>query len=116
MTADTPPTVTTPFGSHVARQVRCFGHRPGYRQDVRVPGGGNEAQPEPLQIVEGVVQRMDLQLAAIAGTRVDLADGQAAAQALARDLVQVRAEGFEFCVHHRRGFGERAAKALEEVS
>ena len=81
-----------------------------------MPWGGKETQPEPLQVVEGVVQRTDLLLAAIAGTRVDLADGQAAAQALARDLVRVRGEGFQFCVHRRRGFGERAAKALEEVS
>ncbi len=39
---------------------------------------GDEAQAEPLEIVEGVAERMDLQLAAVARAGIDLADREAA--------------------------------------
>ena len=49
---------------------------------------GHEFQPEPLEIVEGVVERMDLELAAIARAGVDLADGEAAAELPPRRAVE----------------------------
>ena len=35
---------------------------------------GDETQAEPFEIVEGIVERVDLQLAAIAGAGIDRAD------------------------------------------
>ena len=49
---------------------------------------GHEADAEALQIVDGVVQRMDLELAAVARAGVDLADGERAAEAAAGRLVE----------------------------
>ena len=42
---------------------------------------GDETQAEPLEIVEGVVERVDLELAAIAGAGIDLADGESCGRA-----------------------------------
>ena len=53
-------------------------------QHIGVPGRRDEMQPESLQVIEGVVQRMDLKLATIAGASVDLPDREAAAEPLAR--------------------------------
>jgi len=41
---------------------------------------GDEAQAKSFDVVIGVVERMDLELASIAGAGVDLADRQAAAE------------------------------------
>ena len=41
---------------------------------------GDEAQAEALEVVEGVVERVDLELAAVAGAGVDLADRETAAE------------------------------------
>ena len=47
----------------------------------------DEPEAEPLDIVEGVIERVDLELAGVAGAGVDLPDRQAAAQpALAAPL------------------------------
>ena len=50
---------------------------------------GDEAQAEALEIVEGVVQRVDLELAAIAGPGIDLADGEAAAKLPPRGAIEI---------------------------
>src|SRR6476659_7358823 len=50
---------------------------------------GDEAQAEALEIVKGVVQRMDLELAGIAGPGIDLADGEAAAKLLPRHTAEI---------------------------
>ena len=50
---------------------------------------GDEAQAEALEIVEGVVERVDLELAAIAGAGIDLADGEAAAELRARHAAEI---------------------------
>ena len=58
---------------------------------------GDEAQAEALQVVERIVQRMDFQLAAVAGAGIDLADRQAAAEPALRRAVKlarrVRSDG-----------------------
>ena len=56
-------------------------------QHVGMPWRGDEAQAEAFEIVERVVQRMDLQLAAVAGAGIDFADRQAAAEPPARGAV-----------------------------
>ena len=50
---------------------------------------GDEFQPEPLEIVEGVVQRVDFQLAAIARSGINLADGEAAAEPALRGTIEI---------------------------
>ena len=52
----------------------------------------DEAQAEPFEIVEGVAERLDLELAAVAGTGIDLADGEAATELAARRATEAMAE------------------------
>ena len=51
-------------------------------------GRGDEAQAEALQIVEGIAEGVDLELAAIAGAGIDLTDRQRAAEPAARGTVE----------------------------
>ena len=103
--ADTPPTHGVAAGEHAAvdgavadrdhpfrigrrvvgalqRLAHVLGHRPGDQQHVGMARRGDEAQAEALEVVEGVVERVDLQLAAVAGAGVDLADRERAAEPL----------------------------------
>ena len=65
-------------------------------------GRGHEADAEALDVVEGVVERVDLELAAVAGTRVDLADAETAAEPARDDAAKLAARGFEAVAGHRR--------------
>ena len=56
---------------HVAR------HRPGDQQHVGVARAGDEPDAQPLEVVVRVVERVDLELAAVARAGVDLADRRA---------------------------------------
>ena len=49
---------------------------------------GDEAQPETLEVVKRVVERVDFELAAVAGAGVDLADGKAASKAAMRGAIE----------------------------
>ena len=49
---------------------------------------GGELDAEALDVIDGVVERMDFQLAAVAGAGIDLADGDRAAEQPARALLQ----------------------------
>ena len=53
---------------------------------------GDEAQAEALEIVEGIVERMDFQLAAVAGAGIDLADREAAAEPAPRGAIDAAGE------------------------
>jgi hypothetical protein len=53
---------------------------------------GDDMESEPLQVVKGVAQGVDLQLAAVAGTGVHLADRQAAPEPSARGPIHLRAQ------------------------
>ena len=44
-----------------------------------MPGAGHEANAQAFDVVVGVVERVDLEFAAVAGARVDRADAQGAA-------------------------------------
>jgi hypothetical protein len=71
---------------------------------------GDEAQPEALEIVEGVVERVNFKLAAVAGAGVDFADGEAAAKSAPRGAIKTCREfGKRRVVGSRRLFGQRAA-------
>jgi hypothetical protein len=73
-------------------------------------------RPEALEIVEGVVEGMDLELAAIARAGIDRADRKAAAEPAARRAGDALGELGERCVVlGGRRFGERAPpQALEQ--
>jgi hypothetical protein len=47
-------------------------------QQVRVPGTRDETNAQPLDVVEGIVERMKLELAAVAGAGVDMTYAQRA--------------------------------------
>ena len=65
---------------------------PVTEQHVGMAGRGDEAQAEAFEIVEGIVQRVDLELAAVARAGIDLADRQAAAEPPARRAIDARGE------------------------
>ena len=80
---------------------------------------GDEMQPEALEIVEGVVQRVDFQLAAVAGARHRPRGSKASGRAACGDASSKR--GGELrkrrVVGLRRRLGERPADdAFEEGS
>jgi hypothetical protein len=60
--------------------AHVLGHRSGHEQHVGMARRGDEADAETLEVVERVAQRMDLELAAVAGAGVDLADRERAAE------------------------------------
>jgi len=62
------------------------GDRPGDGQHVGVARRCDETQAEAFEIVERVAERMQLELAAVAGAGIDMADGERAPErARARD-------------------------------
>ena len=82
---------------------------PGDQQHVGVARRGDEAQAEALQIVEGIGERVDLQLAAVAGAGVDLADRRGCGPELgARGAVDLRRQ--------RGELGDRRPRAARSVS
>src|SRR5262249_28487897 len=87
------------------------GDRAGDQQHVGVARRGHETQPESLEIVERVVERMDLELATVARPGIDLANREAATQALPRGTSHAGRElderGF---ILARRRFRQRTAK------
>ena len=69
------------------RLAHVLGDRTGHQQHVGMARRSDEAQAEALEIVEGVLQRVDLQLAAVARAGIDLADRERAAEpALGRKI------------------------------
>ena len=95
---------------HVARD------RSGDEQHVRMSGRGDEAQAEPFEVVIDVAERVYLQLAAVARSGVDRANGQAAAENPSRRSLELRSE---FRRHFRIVRGarlrqRRSHEALEE--
>ena len=59
---------------HVARD------RAGDQQQVRVPGRGDEVDAEALDVVDGTREAADLELAAVAGSGIDLPDRERPAE------------------------------------
>ena len=91
------------------RLAHVLGDRAGHQQHVGMARRGDEAQAEALEIVEGVVERVDLELAAVAGAGIDLADREAAAEPPPRgaidDLPQARPSAASS--RRRRRLGQR---------
>jgi hypothetical protein len=63
-------------------------YRAGHQQHVGKAGGGCEVDAEPFAVVECVVHGVDLQLAAVARSRIHLADGQAPVKGLPDPFLQ----------------------------
>jgi hypothetical protein len=53
---------------------------------------GNEVEAEPLQIVIGIVQRVDFQFAAVAGTGIHFSNRQTTAESSPRRSIDLRAQ------------------------
>ena len=72
---------------------------------------GDKPQAEPLDVVVGVVERVNFQLASVAGSGVDLADRKAPAEpspcGLSERSCKLRNGGI---IGQRRPLGERLAK------
>jgi len=76
---------------------------------------GDKSQAEALEVVEGVVERVDLKLAAVAGPGIDRADRQAAAEPAPRDAVERGSElGNARILRNRRGLGQGTAEETFE--
>src|SRR6185503_21323216 len=58
------------------RRLHVTRDRPGDQQQVRVPRARDEADAETLDVVHGIAQRMDFQLASIARPGVDVPDAE----------------------------------------
>ena len=70
------------------RLAHVPGHGAGDEKHIGVARGGNELKPEALDIVDGIAQRVDFKLAAVARAGIDLADGKRAPKLAARSLAQ----------------------------
>jgi len=58
------------------RLAHILGYGAGYHQHIGMAWRSNKAQAKALEIVKRIIERMDFQLATIAGTGIDLANGQ----------------------------------------
>ena len=78
---------------------------------------GDEAKAEPLDVVEGVAERVDLEFAGVARARVDVPDREAAPERRAAAAFTVRGEGRELGIVGRRGAASVSGgqEALESV-
>ena len=95
------------------RLAHVLGDRARHQQHVGMARRGDEFQPEALEIVEGVVQRVDLELAAIARAGVDLADGEAAAKPALRRAIEIGGKlGEPGNVGRGRRLGHRPAQQI----
>jgi hypothetical protein len=90
------------------RLAHVLGHRAGDEQDVGMARRGDETDAEALEVVEGVIEGVDLQLATIAGAGIDLSDRETAAEPPARGTVECRCQlGDRAVVRHRWAFTQR---------
>ena len=66
------------------RAFECLAHVPGdgacHEQHVRVAWRRHETQAETLEIIKGIVQRMDLEFASVARAGINFPNREAAAQ------------------------------------
>ena len=62
--------------------LHVLGNRTGDQQQVRMAGARHEPDPHALDVVVGIVKRVDFQLAAVAGAGVHMADAKRATERL----------------------------------
>jgi len=107
------------IGSRVVGALKRLAHIAGYRprdhEYVGVTRGRDKSQAEAFEIIEGVVERVDFELAAVARAGVDLPNRETAAQPSACRVLHSRAERRQRCVvSGRRLFREREAQKIFE--
>src|SRR4029077_14442180 len=61
-------------------QLHVLRHWSRDEQQVRVPRTCDESNAERFEVVEGIVERMDLKFATVAGTSIDMTDTERAAE------------------------------------
>ena len=69
--------------------LHVTGDRTCDEQHVREPRRGGKMDTEPLAVVKGIVDRMDLELASVARAGIDLADRKTSPEAPLNDLLQL---------------------------
>jgi hypothetical protein len=98
-----PPSRAVSYGHHPLRvgrrQVGALerfahvrGDRTGHQQHIGMARRGDEAQAESLEVIEHVAERVDLELAPVAGPRIDLADRERSPEPPARGLIHARGQ------------------------
>ena len=85
--------------------LHVFRHGARDQQQVGVPGAGDEADAEPFEVVEGIVERVDLELAAVAGAGVDVTDAERTAEHGTNAILQAVANA-QALIRLRRRFGD----------
>jgi hypothetical protein len=91
-------------------------HWTRHKQHIGMARGCDKANPEPLEIVQDVVESVYLELAAIAGARIYLANGKRSPQPPAGRAVNLRRQfGHRSIVSERGRFGKRSVhQALQQ--
>ena len=84
-----------------------FRDRTRDQQQIGMPGTCDKPNTEPFEVVEGIVESLDLELATIAGARVDVADAQRTAEH-GTNLVLQAVEKAQTFIRLRCGFGDDA--------
>ena len=98
------------------RLAHVLGHGTGHHQHIGMARRGDEAQAEALDVVIGVVERVDFELASVARAGVDLADRETSPEPPPRGAAD---GGCEFAqrgiVRRRRLLGQwQAEQALKK--
>src|SRR5205807_2511291 len=97
------------------RFAHILRHRTRYQQNVRMSGRSDKAQPEPLKIVERVIQGVNFEFATVARTCIYLPNGEAAAQPVTCSSIKRTRELCEHClVRIHRRFSQSAAKTFKQ--
>ena len=103
------------IGHRVIGALQCvahvFGHRTNHHQHIGMARRGDEPEAEALDVVVSVVERVNPELAFIAGAGIDLAYRQTSAQTPPRGAANGCCEfGHRGIVGRRRRFGEGPAE------
>ena len=89
------------------RFAHVSGHGTGHEQHVRMAGGGDEPKAETLQVVKGILEGVEFELAAVAGARIDEPEREASPEPLPRSFLDPEAEVLnEGVVDGRRRLGK----------
>src|SRR5437867_1640025 len=116
------PTATTHLGSGVALYVRSSASRmflvTGPVTSSTSARRRHKAEPEAFQIIEGIVERVDFEFAAVARAGIDLPNRETATQTPPRCSLDAGAQlGQHLLVLDRRCLGQWAThQALEQNS
>jgi hypothetical protein len=112
---DDPLRVRSRMIGALQRVAHVLRHRPGYHQHIGMARRRDEPQTKALDVVVGIVQRVDFKFASVARSSVDLAYRETSAKALPRSAAKGCSElGHRGVVRRRRPFGEGLVKQAFE--